>query len=338
VTSLVSVVIPCYNEERTIARVLEALAGQTYPLAALEVLVADGNSKDRTRERIAEFQAHHPSLSVRIIDNPERSIPTALNRGIRAAHGEYIVRLDAHAIPSAGYVEHSIELLAQDIADNVGGCWQIAPGDDTPAAKAVALAVGHPLGAGDAQYRYGRQAAYVDTTPFGAFKRSTLDHVGLYDETLLVNEDYDLNYRIRRSGGRIYLSPAISSTYFARRSPVTLARQYFRYGWWKVRMLRKDPHAIRPRQLAPPLLVAALILLGAGGLFWGPLAFTWRGLVVAYLAIATLVATAIIAQTHDTWRVWAWLPVTFVTIHLSWGLGFWASLLYTPWDVLRHDA
>jgi succinoglycan biosynthesis protein ExoA len=325
-SDLVSLIIPCRNEEKTISLLLEALAGQTYPTSRMEILVIDGLSADRTLARVSDVAAAHPNLNVRVIENPRRIIPAALNLGITQAKGEYIIRMDAHAIPAPDYVSRCVELLSAGVADNVGGRWVIVPGADTPPARAIALAVSHPFGAGDALYRYARHAAYVDTVPFGAFRRDLFDRVGLYDERLLTNEDYDLNYRIRQAGGRIYFSPDVTSTYYARSSLIGLARQYLRYGWWKARMLRKYPASIRWRQLAPPLFVAGLIGLGCGALISPLAALIEAGLALCYTASNGLASGAIAWRQRIGWRTAVALPLAFATIHLCWGFGFWAGL------------
>jgi succinoglycan biosynthesis protein ExoA len=297
-------------------------------LSQLEVLVVDGMSTDRTLAQVSDFIASWPDLKVRVIENPRRIIPVALNLGISQAQGDYIVRMDAHAIPARDYISRCIELLKAKVADNVGGRWIIAPGANTPLAQAIVLGVSHPFGAGDALYRYAQYAAYVDTVPFGAFRRDLFDWVGLYDEKLLTNEDYDLNYRIRQAGGRVYFSPDITSIYYARSSLPALARQYFRYGWWKVKMLSKYPTSIRWRQLVSPLFVAALAGLGCGGLISPLLARLWGGLIICYLLLSGLIAISIARRQKD-WRAGVRLPSVFATIHLSWGIGFWASALNT---------
>jgi glycosyltransferase involved in cell wall biosynthesis len=322
---LVSIIVPCFNEEETISLTLEAFAGQTYTLTQIEVLVVDGMSTDHTLAKVNDFCVHQPDLNVRVIQNPRRLIPTALNLGIAQARGDYIIRMDAHAVPARDYVARCVELLRHGVADNVGGRWIIVPGADTSLARAIALAVGHPFGAGDALYRYAQQAAYTDTVPFGAFRREVFGRVGNYDEQLSTNEDYELNYRIRQAGGRVYFSPDIMSKYYARSSLRALARQYFRYGWWKVRMLRRHPSSIRLRQLVPPLFVTGVIGFGVGGLFLPFFALSWMMLVICYLTLNSLVALSI-AWRHRSWRVGLWLPWVFATIHLSWGSGFCASL------------
>lgn len=324
--SRVSIVIPCYNEERTVGLTLEALAQQTYPASRLEILVVDGMSADHTAASVDDFAARHPDLDVRVIPNPRRAIPVALNLGIAQATGDYVLRMDAHAIPAPDYVSRCIELLSANVADNVGGRWVIVPNADTPLARAIASAVGHPFGAGDALYRYTHRAAYVDTVPFGAFRRDLFNKVGLYDEGLLTNEDYDLNYRIRKAGGRVYLSPDIVSTYHARSTLHELARQYLRYGWWKMRMLRKHPTSIRWRQLVPPLFVAALAGLGCSALISPWAALGAGALIAIYLLASSLASISIVRQRKSSWQIGVQFPLVFAIIHLCWGIGFWASV------------
>ena len=324
---LVSVIIPCFNEEKNIAQTLNALVQQTYPPDCLEILVIDGLSTDRTRAIVTDYANAHPQTNLRLLDNQRRIIPAALNIGIQRAKGDYIVRVDAHVIPSNNYVQRCVELLQSGIADNVGGCLTYALADDSPVARAISYAIGHPFGVGDALYRYAQKAVFVDTVPFGAYMRTLFDKVGLYDEELQTNEDYDLNYRIRRGGGKVYLSPDIVSTYIPRSSFSALANQYYRYGWWKVKMLRKYPSSLRWRQMVPPAFVVAFVTLGIGSLIAWPLAFLWFALMAIYLSMCAIVTAQIMRRRRCGLRVGVFLPWAFVVVHFSWGLGFGASLL-----------
>src|SRR5512136_1928070 len=256
----VSIIIPCYNERDTIHKLLEAIYEQTFPRPDLEVVIADGMSTDGTRAQITTFSDSHPDLHIAVAENTARSIPASLNCALREAQGEIIVRLDAHSMPYPDYIERSVADLQAGLGENVGGTWEIQPGARTWVAQSIAAAASHPLGVGDALYRHSDKAALVDTVPFGAFKRELLALVGFFDESLLANEDYEFNARIRRSGGRIWLDPAIRSVYFARPTLAKLAVQYFRYGFWKWRMLRRYPETLRWRQALPPLFVLSLIV------------------------------------------------------------------------------
>jgi len=256
-----SVIVPCYNEEKTISKLLEALYRQSYPKELLEVIISDAQSEDKTRENISIFSNEKPELRIRIIENFERTIPAAVNRAVESARGKFIVRMDAHSVPDENYIAHSIKLLKEKKADNVGGAWVIKPGSNTCMALAIARAAGHPIGAGDANYRISNKAGYVDTVPFGAFEKKTFFEVGKLNEQMLANEDYEFNTRIRKENGKIWFDPRIRSVYFARSTLKALAKQYWRYGYWKFQMLKNFPDSIRWRQALPPLFVLALTTL-----------------------------------------------------------------------------
>jgi glycosyltransferase involved in cell wall biosynthesis len=322
----VSIIVPCYNEQATIRHLLEAILAQSFPRAQIEVIIADGMSTDRTRAEIAEFQRDHPDLALRVVDNPARSIPSGLNRAIGAARGEYLVRLDAHAKPAPDYVERSLAALQAGRGDNVGGLWQIEPGAQTWVARAIAVAAAHPLGVGGAQYRVGGAAQAVDTVPFGAFRRDLIERIGFFDETLLSNEDYEFNARIRKSGGAVWFDPAIRSTYFARASLKELARQYWRYGYWKFRMLCRYPETIRWRQGLPPLFFLSLFGLGLLAIVWPWLSWILLVELLLYL-FALLLAGAQLSIRHRHVALLAGAPLAMVVMHTSWSLAFWWSLL-----------
>jgi len=206
----VSVIVPCYNEERFIGKALANLAEQ-YWLENYEIIVVDGMSDDRTRAVVEDFQQTHPDLSLRLLDNPERNIPRALNRGIAAARGEIIARMDAHAAPSSGYIRRCVEVLGEGNAAVVGMPCRVRPGADTLTARAIAIAVSHPFGIGDAKYRLGSDLEKsetqedVDTVAFACFRKSLWSELNGFDEGLLTNEDYEFNYRTRARGGRVVL-------------------------------------------------------------------------------------------------------------------------------------
>ena len=325
----VSIIVPCYNEQLTIRLLLDAIYGQNFALEEMEVIIADGMSTDDTRQEIIAFQEEHPDLMIRIVDNPQRIIPAALNRALEASVGEFIVRLDAHSMPDEMYVAHSVAGLEDGLGDNVGGVWDIQPGVAGWVAESIAVAAAHPLGVGGALYRYATTAAEVDTVPFGAFRRSLLDEVGMFDETLLTNEDYEFNTRIRLNGGKIWLNPQIHSVYFARETFAKLARQYFRYGFWKWRMLKRYPDTLRWRQALPPVFVASLIVLGIAAVFW-PLAGILLGLeLLAYFAILVLGTVSLAMKRKKTYLL-AGVPLAIAVMHVCWGSGFLASIVSRP--------
>jgi len=322
----VSIIVPCYNEERTIAWLLEAIRAQNFPTGQLEVLVADGLSEDDTRGRIAAFQKNHPELKVRVLDNPTRAIPAALNLAIAAAGGDLILRLDAHCVPYPDYVERSVKALEASMGWNVGGVWVLRPGAEGWVAASIAAAAAHPLGVGDAFYRFTAKAQAVDTVPFGAFRRDLVETIGGFDESLRTNEDYEFNLRIRQAGGRVWLDPAIRADYFARPTLGALARQYARYGYWKARMLRRYPASIRWRQALPPLFVLALVALPLLALAWPTFWWLWAVQVVSYVLL--LIGAALLkAVERKRLGLLIGMPLAIATMHLAWGGAFLWSLI-----------
>jgi glycosyltransferase involved in cell wall biosynthesis len=325
----VSIIVPCLNEETTIRQLLDAIDSQSYPLNDIEVIIADGLSTDQTRAVINDFKLNHPNLAIRIVDNLRQVIPSGLNRAIEAAQGKYLIRMDAHSIPDPDYIKNCINGLDQGLGDNVGGMWKIQPGANTRIAKAIALAASHPLAVGDALYRIGGVAQQVDTVPFGAFRRELIDKVGMFDETLLTNEDYEFNVRVRQSGGKVWMDPSIHSTYFARSTLKELSRQYWRYGYWKAQMLRRYPKTLRWRQILPLLFVLALISLGLLSIGWYPSRWLLALIVILYVIVISVTGIRISLQHKDISLVIG-VPLAIATIHLSWGTALLWGLVFKP--------
>jgi succinoglycan biosynthesis protein ExoA len=327
-TPRVSVVIPCYNEERFIGRVLESLS-QQYSAEQSEIIVVDGMSIDHTRDVLAQFVAAHPGLKIRLVDNPRRAIPAALNLGVSAAQGDVIVRMDAHSIPSPDYVRLAVELLRRPEVSVVGMTCRIRPGADTLTARAIALAAAHPFGIGDAKYRLagsGTETEFVDTVPFGVFGKKLWQELGGFNEELLANEDYDFNYRVRQSGGGVLLANSGHCTYFARATFVALARQYFRYGLWKALMVKLHPRSIKLRQLAAPVFVLSLTGLTLLGWWLAPARWVLAAVIAAYTLLAFISALQLLRRDREV-RLLPLIPVGFLLIHLGWGIGFLRGLL-----------
>ena len=322
----ISIIVPCYNEERTIRLLLDALVDQTYPKDRMEVVIADGLSTDRTRQVISAFQAEHPEMQVRLVDNPQKTIPAGLNAATLASRGGIIVRLDAHSMPYPDYVDRCVAALEAGLGENVGGVWEIQPGGAGWQAGAIAVAAAHPLGAGDAHYRLASSARAVDTVPFGAFRRSLVETIGAFNENLLTNEDYEFNTRVRKSGGRVWLDPAIRSVYFSRPNLASLFRQYWRYGYWKARMIKLYPGALRWRQMVPPAFVLSLAVLGVAA----PFLFQARimlGIEILIYAACLLVAGLQAAFARREPTLLAGLPLALGIMHIAWGGAFIWSLL-----------
>ncbi|MBJ7596038.1 MAG: glycosyltransferase family 2 protein [Candidatus Dormibacteraeota bacterium] len=314
----VSVVVPVYNEERYIEACLTSVLDQDFPPDRYEVIVADGGSSDSTRDLVEELARQHPNL--RLIDNPGRTQAAGLNCAILASCGDFIARQDGHAEWTRHHLRRSVELLLESGADNVGGRADGAGRDVM--GRAIACAMRSPFGVGGARFRYSQRTEDVPTVFPGTFRRSALERVGLFDEAYPPHEDYELNHRIRASGGRVLFSPDIPTRYHVRDSVTALARQYFRYGRAKVRVARSTLGVIRPYHLAAPALVAAL---PAAAL----MAATRRGRprVVAGAAVyaASCVAAGLRAARAEPAAVRVRVPPVFAVMHLSWGVGFWAG-------------
>lgn len=322
----VSIVVPCFNEEKHIRGLLEAISAQTYPLHLMDVTIADGHSTDRTRQVIAEFQQEHPELRVQVVDNDARITPAGINRAVAASNGEIILCLGGHSRPYPDHVERVVAALKSGKGESVGGVLDIRPGAKTWIAQSIAVAAAHPLGVGDALYRYASSASVVDTVPFGAWRRCLIEKIGGYDETLLSNEDYEFNARIRESGGKIWLDPAIRSIYFARPSLRALARQYWRYGFWKYRMLCRYPRTLRWRQALPPLFILSLLGGSLLSLIWPVYGWLLGFELVIYFGILGIAGLHSAMRRRKLYLILG-LPISIATMHISWGCGFLWSVL-----------
>ena len=310
------------NEAATIEACLASGAGVP-PLdgVTLEIIVLDGDSTDISPALVASLAARDPR--VRLLPNPDRLQAAAFNLGLAAARGRYVVRMDAHSRYAEDYVAECVRLLETTGAANVGGV-QRAEGS-TYVGRAIAAAVSSRFAAGDAKYRHATAATWTDTVYLGAWRTATLRELGGMRTDWAVNEDYEMNVRLRAGGGRVYLSPTIRSTYQVRGSLPKLARQYTRYGFWKVRTLLAHPGSLRWRQLVAPAFVISLLLT--------PLFVSWFGLLgVAHLVLYLVasIAASIIAARGAGWSLFQVLPIIFTIIHCSWGGGFLTGLAYWP--------
>lgn len=328
----VSVVIPCYNEANFIGKVLESLADQ-YESDRYEIIVVDGGSEDRTRDKIQAFKLARPDLSVVLVDNPARKIPAALNLGIAAARGEIIARMDAHAAPPNGYVRRCVEVLSEEAAGVVGMPCHVLPASDAVWARAIASAVSHPFGVGDATYRLregGAMLESVDTVAFACFRKSLWQELGGYNESLLTNEDYDFNYRVRLAGREVILDRSGHCDYFARSTLPGLAAQYRRYGGWKARMIRLHPRSIRLRHLVAPVFALSVLFLLALSVFSAPALMLLSAEVCLYLLLALVFGWQITRRSNGGLQMFLIMPLVFLTIHLTWGFSFLLGLVRQP--------
>lgn len=319
----VTVVLPCRNEASHIAACLDSIIASAHPPERLEVLVVDGMSDDGTRVLIEQYTAAHPRI--RMLDNPGRVVPTALNIGIRAATGEVIVRMDGHVVYPPEYIPRLVGALLEGGADNVGGCLITLPSDGTPVAQAIAIAMSHPFGVGNARFRIGaREAQDVDTVPFGCFRRDLFKRIGMFDEELVRNQDDEFNNRIVRSGGRVRLIPDVVCYYYARGSLRKAARMFYQYGAFKPLVARKVGRIMTVRQLVPAMFILALIGSALGALLWPPVAFAGAAIVAAY-ALGVGACAVPVLRSHGL-RCALALTIVLPVVHLSYGFGFLRGL------------
>lgn len=323
--------MPVRNERSFIATCVQQMLDQDYPRDRFEILVADGLSDDGTRDVLAEIAAKYPQ--VRVLDNPGRIVSTGLNQAIRAARGEIILRLDGHAEVAPDLMRQDVLLLAEHPeAWSVGG--PIHHAGKTLFGRAVAIAMSHPCGVGNARHRYPDYEGYVEGAQFPAIRRWVFDRVGLFDESLVRNQDDEFNFRMGQAGGKVYISPRVKYVYYVRDSLGKLARQYFQYGYWRIPVMRKHRRPTTLRQLAPPLFFLLMALLMIAGL-------VWRSPVVALALPAgyagVLVLAGILAAPRAGLGVALRLPLALATMHsaYAWGecVGLAALLLgRNAWD------
>ena len=304
----VSIVMPVRNEATFIRRTIKSLLSQDFS-QRFEILVIDGESTDGTREIVREIGRSHSAVF--LLRNSGRLPSAGLNVGIRRARGYYIIRADGHALYARSYIRKCVELLERRDAAAVGGV-QRAFGA-TYLGRAIAAAICHPFGVGDARFRYATEEIYADTVYLGAWRRSTLLSLGDFAE---VNEDGEMSYRLRRAGGRILVSPEIKLRYLARPSLLAHARQYVWYGRARMQTLARHPNALQPRQMAPPALLLGLLFSG--------LLFPWNhslGLAIPVFYLAADLAVSLHLALGRGLKYFAALAVVFPVMHIAWAVG-----------------
>jgi len=318
----VSVVMPVRNEADFIERSLNAVLAQNYPHEAMEIIIADGLSTDATRELIENLKAK-TEIPIRVVDNPEHIAPTGLNRAVSEAKGEIVVRVDGHCEIEPDYVANCVKYLQAGRAEGVGG--PIETVGETLTARAVAVAMSSTFGVGGSAFRtIDDREMYADTVAFPGYKREIFERIGLFNTELVRNQDDEFNYRLRKAGGRILLTPDIRSRYYSRSSLKSLWRQYFQYGYWKIRVLQLHPKQMSLRQFVPFLFVSAIILCSILSVFF--VAGRWAlAAVLGLYLLANLAATLKAARRIEP----RGLPLVFLSfpiLHFSYGLGFAAGL------------
>lgn len=326
----VSVIIPCRNEELFIARCLDSILANTYPVDRTEIIVVDGMSTDRTRDVLDRYVSRQ--AVIRVVDNVVGTIPVAMNLGIRASSGQIIMKVDAHSTYPPDYIAECIRYLVDWQAEMTGGIWMIMPRNDTLVAKAIAAALSHRFASGNAQIKTASGGPrWADSAAFGCWKRETLENLGLFDESLTRSSDMDLNVRLRKSGGKILLVPDIKIAYYADPDLASFWSHNFKDGLWATYSLKFGKRASCIRHWIPFALVVAILLFISltpvnAAFFWSLVALGGM-----YL-LASLGASIDLCLRLKTLRFLAVLPVIFAVRHFAHGLGslYGAHLLLLP--------
>ena len=321
-----SVVCPIYNEKRYIEDCIHSIVEQDFLHSDMEVLFVDGMSDDGTREVVSNYTKKYPFI--KLLDNPQKIVPYAMNRGIMEAKGEFIVRLDAHAEYPKNYFSKLISAMQQlDGAENVGGVCLTLPCNSTARAQAIAAVLSSPFGMGNSYFRIGcNEVKSVDTVPFGCFRKKLFEKIGFYDTELIRNQDDELNGRIVKNGGKIYLLPELEIRYFARDKVTKVWRMFYQYGLYKPLVNKKLGAPATLRQFFPLLFVIGLIVGGALSLSVPYIVYPYFAVLLLYFAIAEALAVRE-AKKSSCYALLFWMPIVFVTVHVAYGWGYLVGLM-----------
>ena len=328
----VTVVIPVKNEHKYIRSCLDSVLLQDYPKNRLEVILAVGPSNDDTAEIIEEYSRQYSHI--KMIKNPKGTISCGVNLGIKAALGEYIVRLDAHTEFASDYVSKCVEYLIKTGADNVGGPTVVK--GKTPVQAAVAAAYYSPFALGGGKQHIANFEGYSDTVSFGSFKKTTAEKVGYFDERLILNEDDDFNFKISETGGKIFITSKIRSFYYPRDSYPGLIKQYFGYGLWKVAVIKKHRKPARISHLIP-LMFVLFITLGALISAFLPILFIPYFAILALYLLLDIIASFRLKSPDQKITLATRFRLIYIHIllHLSYGIGFLCGIfkfMFTKFD------
>jgi cellulose synthase/poly-beta-1,6-N-acetylglucosamine synthase-like glycosyltransferase len=320
----VSVILPCRNEAKTIRACLESVVASDFPKDELELLVVDGCSDDGTRQVIIEFSKQY--VWINLLDNARRITPVAMNIGIRSAKGRILIRMDAHSVYPASYISALLMWLDRSNADNVGGICMVRPANKTSKAQAIAFALSHPWGVGNSHFRIGAdKPRWVDTVPFGCYRREIFDRIGLYNEAFIRNQDDELNHRLIKNGGRILLVPEIVSFYIARESLGNVWTMFYQYGYFKPLAVRTIGAVTTARQLVPSAFVMSLALTASLAPWSHTMEVLLYALVFAYVTIDLSISCC--AALRRSLRCGLWSVIVFPIHHMSYGIGYLKGIL-----------
>jgi len=319
-----SIIIPCRNEKKYIGHCLESIIVSNFPKDQLEVFVVDGMSNDGTRDIVNSYVQAQPFIG--LLDNERRITPIGMNIGIKQSRGRFIMILSSHSEIEPHFIKNNVEALQNHEVDCVGGILVTMPGGASLTAQAISIALSEPFGVGNSYFRTGvKESRYVDTVPFGCYRREVFHRIGLFDEDLVRNQDDELNLRLLKSGGKILLEPGIVSHYYARDRLYKLFRMFYQYGFFKPLVARKLGSVLTVRQIIPACFVGCMIL----SFLLTPLSviFLWLlvGVFTSYL-IASITSSLYASRKHGI-KYLPVLPIVFATLHFSYGLGYLRGIL-----------
>ncbi len=315
---LVSIICPVYNEEKYISKCLDSILNQNYS-GDIEILLIDGRSSDDTRKIIDSYNNKFPNII--LLDNPLRFTPVALNIGVKQAKGEIVIRIDAHSTYPNNYIDTLITSSIRLNADNVGCVIKTLPATNSIKCRAIAYVLSHPFGVGNSYFRIGAsQILKVDTVPFGCFRRSLFDKIGMFDEELLVNQDDEFNSRIIKNGGNIYLMPEITVDYFARDSIYKTIRMFYQYGLYKPLVNSKVGNTTTIRQIFPLLFLLGICIGPLIGILYSKIFFLYFFILLLYFFCAIFFSINSVNKIKE--KVVLYMPFVFFMVHISYGYGY----------------
>lgn len=318
--TIISIICPILNEEKYIENCIQSIIAQDYPKASLEVLFVDGMSSDNSRNLVKQYAKLHDYI--KLLDNPFKVVPHALNIGIKASKGNVIIRIDGHCKYPVNYVSILVKNLYELNADNVGAVWNTLPANNTSICKAIAICSSNKFGVGDSKHKLGSDKIIkVDTVPFGCYHREIFDKIGYFDEDLTRNQDDEFNARLINNGGKIYLIPSLIIAYTARDSLKKMSIMYYQYGLFKPLVAKKLGSPATLRQFFPSAFLLGLFFGAILSSFSKIIFYLYLSIIALYLIIAFIISFNKTIKLKD-WKLLFSIPMAFLIIHLSYGLGY----------------
>ncbi|MGC2423343.1 MAG: glycosyltransferase family 2 protein [Nitrospirota bacterium] len=317
---LVTVILPCRNEEKFIAGCLDSIISSDYPKDRLEVLVVDGMSEDGTREILARYTVRHNFIMM--LENKRKTTPCAFNTGIKNSRGDIIIIMGMHATYASDYITKCVKYLYEYGADNVGGVMVTVPRDNTLTGKAIAQALSHKFGVGNSMFRSGtKEPVFVDTVFGGCYRKEVFDKIGLFNEMLVKHQDMELNCRLRAAGGHILLAPDIVCQYYARTDIKSFLLHNFGNGLSIFSSLKEsDVKPVSVRHLIPLIFVSSLITSTVLSILVPVFIWLLLAILCSYISAALYFSFKISRDRKDPKLILA-MPPVFALLHVSHGLG-----------------